>query len=279
MNELNEKDLELVVSKQELGILETNAMNILEKVKEVLPSYDSKYYDESNIDKAISDRAILNKTSKALNSKRIEIEKQFMQPFENFKSIIKETTSLINDASSKIDEIVKEVEYKVKGKKRAEIENIFNKYVGELGQVLSIEKIFNDKWLNKTYKIDLIEKEIEEKINTIRNDLLAIGNLNSKYEVELKNDYLINFNLSEVIAKNNELTKKEELLKTQQEISKKVVEEKKLEKMEEMANTKVEEKVVDPILTYTLKITGKTSQMLALKTFLTINEMEYEKIN
>lgn len=277
--ELNEQDLELIVSKQELGILETNAKSILEKVKETLPNYDSKNYDEKNIDKAINDRALLNKTSKALNSKRIEIEKQFMQPFENFKSIIKETTDLINEASSKIDGIVKDVENKVKAKKRTEIKNIFNKYIGELSQVLSIEKIFNDKWLNKTYKLDLIEKEIEEKINTIRNDLLAIGNLNSKYEVELKNDYLINFNLSEVITKNNELIKKEELLKTQQEISQKVVEDQKQEQMKKMANTKVEEKVIDPFLTYTLKITGRTSQMIALKKFLEVNEMKYEKIS
>ena len=277
--ELNEKDLELVVSKQELGTLETNALNILEKVKQILPNYNEGNYSEENIDKAKEDKALLNKTSKALNSQRIDLEKKFMEPFNNFKLIIKETTDLIDEASSKIDLIVKNVENKTKEKKKITIQNIFNKYVGELDQVLTFEKIFNDKWLNKTYKLDLIEKEIEEKINTIRNDLIAIGNLSSKYEVELKNDYLTNFNLSEVITKNNELLKREELLKTQQEDSQRIVEEQKQEKMEEMANIKVEEKIIDPVLTYTLKITGRTSQMKALRQFLDTNEMEYEKLS
>lgn len=277
--ELNEKDLELVVSKQELGTLETNALNILEKVKEVLPNYNEENYSEKNIDKAKEDKALLNKTSKVLNSQRIDLEKRFMEPFNNFKAIIKETTDLIDDASYKIDVIVKNVENKAKEQKKIKIQNVFDKYVEELVPVLTFEKIFNDKWLNKTYKLESIEEEIKEKINTIRNDLIAIGNLSSKYDIELKNDYLTNFNLSEVITKNNELLKREELLKTQQKDSQKVVEDQKQEKMEQMANTKVEEKVVDPILTYTLKITGKTSQMKALRQFLDTNEMEYEKIS
>ena len=276
--ELQEKDFELIVSKQELGTLETNALTILDKVKEILPNYKAENYTEETIDLAVKDRALLNNTSKLLNKQRIELEKKFMQPFENFKSIVRETTDLINEASSKIDEIVKDVENKAKAKKRAKIENIFIKYVGELDQILTFEKIFNEKWLNKTYKIELIEKEIEEKISIIRNDLLAIGNLKSKYEIELKNDYLLNFNLSEVINKNNELMKKEELLKSQQEDSTKVVEEKNFENMKKMANTKVEEKVTDKILTYVLKITGKTSQMKALRQFLETNEMTFEKV-
>ena len=73
-------------------------------------------YNENNIDIAIKDRALLNKSAKALNSKRIELEKKFMEPFENFKSIIKETTDLIQEASSNIDSIVKAVEEKEKEK-------------------------------------------------------------------------------------------------------------------------------------------------------------------
>ena len=48
--------------------------------------------------------------------------------------------------------------------------------------------------------------------------------------------------------------------------------------MNEMATTKVEEKVIDPVMTYTLKITGKKSQLVALRTFLSTNEMTYEKV-
>lgn len=282
MNELNEKDLELVVSQEELGFLETNAKNIKEKVLAILPNYSADNYDESNIDVAKADKALLNKSAKALNDKRIELEKKFNAPFEEFKTIIKETTDLIKQASSKIDEVVKDVDNKEKTKRKEIIVKHYEENINELKDILPLEKIFEDKWLNKGSFNDKGEfklvNELQDKINRVRNDLIAIGELHSKYEVELKNDYLNNFDLSRVIAKNTELIKKEELLKVQQEESQKVIIEQKEERILEDAGKKVMSYITDDELTYTLKITGKRSQLVALKKFLETNEMKYEKV-
>lgn len=276
--EINENELTLVVSKQELGVLETNALAIKEKIEKLLPNYDAKNYDITNLDQAVKDRALLNKTSKALNDKRITLEKEFNKPFENFKAIIKETTDLIKSASAKIDEVVKEVENKDKEDKKKAILVIFESEVSELKNVLPFERIFDERWLNKTFDIKDVESDLKTKLEQIRADLLTISELHSKYEVELKNDYLMHFDLGLIIRKNSDLIQKEELLKNQKEESEKVIEEKKEEKMIEMATTKVEEKIIDPIMTYTLKITGKKSQLVALKTFLNTNEMQFEKV-
>lgn len=282
MNELNEKDLELVVSQEELGFLETNAKNIKEKVLAILPNYSAENYDESNIDVAKADKALLNKSAKALNDKRIELEKKFNAPFEEFKTIIKETTDLIKQASSKIDEVVKDVDNKEKTKRKEIIVKCYEEKINELKDILPLEKIFEDKWLNKGSFNDKGEfklvNELQDKINQVRNDLIAIGELHSKYEVELKNDYLNNFDLSRVIAKNTELIRKEELLKVQQEESQKAIIEQKEEKILEDAGKKVMTYITDDELTYTLKITGKRSQLVALKKFLETNEMKYEKV-
>ena len=282
MNELNEKDLELVVSQEELGFLETNEKNIKEKVLAILPNYSAENYDESNIDIAKADKALLNKSAKALNDKRIELEKKFNAPFEEFKTIIKETTDLIKQASSKIDEVVKDVDNKEKNKRKEIIVKNYEEKINELKDILPLEKIFEDKWLNKGSFNDKGEfklvNELQDKINRVRNDLIAIGELHSKYEVELKNDYLNNFDLSRVIAKNTELIKKEELLKVQQEESQKVIIEQKEERILEDAGKKVMTYITDDELTYTLKITGKRSQLVALKKFLETNEMKYEKV-
>lgn len=282
MNELNEKDLELVVSQEELGFLETNAKNIKDKVLAILPNYSAENYDESNIDIAKADKALLNKSAKALNDKRIELEKKFNAPFEEFKTIIKETTDLIKQASSKIDEVVKDVDNKEKNKRKEIIVKNYEEKINELKDILPLEKIFEDKWLNKGSFNDKGEfklvNELQDKINRVRNDLIAIGELHSKYEVELKNDYLNNFDLSRVIAKNTELIKKEELLKVQQEESQKVIIEQKEERILEDASKKVMTYITDDELTYTLKITGKRSQLVALKKFLETNEMKYEKV-
>lgn len=282
MNEINENELQLVITKKELGSLTTNAKAIKEKVKEILPNYKAENYDENNIDQAKSDKAMLNKTSKLLNDERIKIEREFMKPFEEFKSEVTETCNLIKQASAEIDVIVKEVDNKAKEERKNKITEIFNANVNELKDVLSLEKIFDDKWLNKgsfredgTFKL---EEELINKINVIRNDLITIGELNSKYEVELKNDYLNHFQLGEIIRKNNELIQKEELLKKQQDDSKKELEHQQEEKVEKMLEKPVEQEVIDPIKTYTLRLTGKLSAMQQLKKFIELNNIQCEKI-
>lgn len=276
--EVTDKDLELIITKQELGSLETNALTIKEKVKELLPNYDVKNYSIDNIEKAKEDKALLNKTSKVLNDKRIELEKQFMQPFENFKGIIKETTDLIKEASSKIDEIVKSVEDTEKEKKKKEIQEIFDKEVLELKPLVKLEMLFDNRWLNKTFKINEIEDSIKSKLNKIRDDLISISELHSKYEIELKNEYLNSFDLGMIIRKNNELLQKEELLKKQDQESQIVKEKQRETIMQDMSNTVVENKITDKELTYILKITGTTSQMKALRNFLEVNKMNFEKL-
>ena len=116
--ELNEKTFELVVSEKSLGTLTTNALQIKEKVLEILPKYDIANYNEGNIDQAKKDKALLNSSSKFLNEKRIELEKEWLKPFNEFKDIITETNSLIKECTAKIDSVVKESENKEKEYKR-----------------------------------------------------------------------------------------------------------------------------------------------------------------
>ena len=269
-----EKDFELVVEKKELGLLETNAINILEKVKEVLPSYSAENYNEENIEKAKADKALLNKTSKALNDERIKIENEFMKPFENFKSIVKTTTDLIKEASSKIDEIVKEVDSKAKEEKRQLCVEIYNKNIEELSSILPFERIFNDKWLNKGTKEKEIEKEISDIKETVRSGLKAIEELQSEFELEIKNSFLQDLNITNAIFKNSQLIEAKKVLSVVEEKS----EELKDTKIEEMVTEKVVNNKIDLIKTYVLEITGTVSQLTKLREFLDLNQMEYKKV-
>ena len=224
---------------------------------------------------------MLNRTAKKLNDERIRLEKEFMKPFDEFKMVIKEITEMIKDSSSKIDEIVKEVENKDKEDKKKAILVIFESEVKELKNVLKFEKVFDERYLNKTFKIEDVEKDLTCKLDQIRNDLITISELHSKYEIELKNDYLNNFDLGMVIRKNSELISKEEALKNQVEETKKVIEEQKEEKVQEIVNRVIETRVTkEPkkLLTYRLDITGDEDQQRALKKFLDTTGMTYEKV-
>ena len=278
---MEEQKLELQVTNLTLGELTTNALKIKEEIKNKLEDYKAENYDINSIDKAKEDKAMLNRTAKKLNDERIRLEKEFMKPFDEFKTVVKDITEMIKDSSSKIDEIVKEVENRDKEDKKKAILVIFESEVKELKDVLKFEKVFDERYLNKTFKIEDVEKDLISKLDRIRSDLLTISELHSKYEIELKNDYLNNFDLGTVIRKNSELIQREETLKNQEEETKKVIEEQKEEKVQEIVNRVIETRVTNEpkkLLTYRLDITGDEDQQRALKKFLDTTGMTYEKV-
>lgn len=264
-------ELELSVKKLELGTLTTNAIAVRDKVKGLLTNYKAENYNEDNIDKAKEDKALLNTTSKKLNDERIRLEKEFMQPFNDFKDVVSETTLMIKEASSKIDEIVKEVENKAKEQKKAEIQKVYEELVGKeaISSIIHLDMVFDERYLNKTFEIDKVKKDLQDKIKKIVQDLEAIKNLKSEHELALTNQYLKTQNLGEVIIENNRLNElKQNTVKVevkQEEIIK--------EKIEDMTTTKVVSEDEDIIKTYILKITGTLDQQKNLKQFLELNKM------
>ena len=266
-------ELQLSVSKLELGTLTTNAIAIRDKIKSMLSNYSAENYNENTVDKAKEDKALLNNTSKTLNDERIRLEKEFMKPFNELKDVIKETTDMIKDASSKIDVIVKDVENKAKETRKQTVTDLFKTLVTDLESIVELDMVFDDKWLNKgsfnnegEFKLT---KELEDKLNKIRTDLETIKSLKSEHELALTNQYLKTFDLGQVISENNRLN---ELKANTQKAE---------EKQEEIKETKIEEIVTkpvttennDPIKTYTLKITGELSKQKKLKEYLKLNNM------
>ena len=273
---------EIEVKKYELPKLEIkNYDEILEQAKKDTEKYQKYIVTKATLDEDTKKRAELNKTAKAINDRRLAIEKEISQPIKEFKSKCDAIKNLYEESSSLLDKQIKVFEEQEKQSRKEKIEVIFNENVRELANVLSLDSIFNEKWLNKGSWKDgkfALEKELLEKIDVIRKDLITIEGLNSEYEIELKNDYLTHFELGEVIRKNNKLQEQKQLLNKQKEETKVIIEEQKQEKIEVMIDNPVEVEEIDPIKTYTLKITGTLSQQKALKKFLETNKMKFERV-
>ncbi len=199
--ELQEKDLELVVNEKTLGCLTTNAKHIQALIESALPHYDISNYNEGNIAFAKKDKALLNGTSKALNDKRIQFEKEFMQPFAEFKAVVNDTVALIKDCSNKIDVVIKQSEETEKQKKRFEIDDLWEKKGFNL---VPLSKIFDAKWLNKTATIKTIDAEMAKKIADINDDIATIEAIGADVEL-LKSIYLDTLNVNTTIQYANTL--------------------------------------------------------------------------
>lgn len=200
---LQEKDVQLVVSKETIGQLTTNIKEVKARVEKALPMYDISNYSTDDIPKCKEDKALLNKAAKALDDKRKELEKVWNKPFEEFKTTCNETCKLIKNAVTLIDGVIKEDESRTKAAKRTEIEKLAEKCgVETIG--IKLDLIFDAKWLNKTTSMKSIEKTITEKVDNIKKDLETLKLFAEDYDA-LAARYKENLNLQETIAYANKL--------------------------------------------------------------------------
>jgi len=255
------KDLVLTVERQVPGELVTNALKIKSFVEERLKDFEpGKYLD---IDQAKKDRAVLNAASKELNQKRLDLERQFMAPFEEFKKIIKDTTGLIDEASRKIDAIVKAAEDEERQRKQAEIEKIY----ADIGHdVVPLAKIFDQRWLNKTKKLAEIATEIADRKQKILSEIKVINSLPDKEEVLAY--YLDTLDIGAAMDLAQRLKENRERVK---ELEAKPVLNKKDENVQESIQC-------EPIIEYTLRFRGTKSALMELRACMDRLGITYEKV-
>ena len=136
-----------------------------------LQVYQSMVVTESGIKEAKADRANLNKFKAALADSRKAVKAQWNQPLSDFEGKMKELERMVDEPIGAIDRQVKAYDEAKKQDKRQQIERFFEGAVGDLEEVLPLSKIWNDRWLNATYPMKDIEKEIVERIRKTHSDI------------------------------------------------------------------------------------------------------------
>lgn len=206
--------MELIIhSPSEDGFLKEISFNHEEIKKELtlrLEKYKGLVYSEEEIKLAKTDRATLNKFKEAIENKRKEVKKQCLKPYEDFEIKIKEILALVEQPMIEIDTQVKSYEEKQKQNKKNDIVAMFDESIGDLKGILSIVTIWNEKWLNATYKLSTISEEIVTTIEKVKKELLVIEAMNSEFEFQVKERYLETLLMSEAMAINIKLLEQKE---------------------------------------------------------------------
>lgn len=164
-----------------------------------LADYQSRVYTEDMLTEAKEDRAKLNKLKKAINDERISREKEYMQPFNEFKAQAKELCDLIDTASSGIGEQLDAFEQKRQAEKMEAIRTTFNE-VASLYPInfITLEMILNDKWLNKSTSDKAIAMEITAVFEKAVNDLAVIKKM-PNYAFEAEEAYKTTLDLNKAL--------------------------------------------------------------------------------
>lgn len=80
-----------------------NYEELKEEIAGKVSHYETLVYTDDQIKEAKADRADLNKFKKALNDERIRREREYMQPFQDFKDKIDEIIAIIDKPIMLID--------------------------------------------------------------------------------------------------------------------------------------------------------------------------------
>ena len=284
-----------IMSPQENVIAQEIKWNNEELKNEIaakMADYESLVFTEETIKDAKKDRAALNKLKTAFEDERKRIKKVYMDPYNKFESQVKEVIALIDKPIGLIDKQIKEMEENKKVQKRAEIEKLF----GEIGfqYFVTLEKIWDSKWLNATVSISSIQAQMQEKMYQIGSDVHVISQL-PEFSFEAMEEYKHSLNLSQAINEGQRLAeiqkrklqqeeekRRREEEKAAAEEARRKVAEKSLEKtVEEAATETVTEEIETPIKTveeiYTLdfRVTATKEQLELLKNFLKESNITY----
>lgn len=278
---LTEKDLTLDVRELTLGTLTTNALQLRDHVAETLERYTPENYSEENVEQAKADRAILNKAAKELNDRRIQIERDWNAPLQEFKSIIGDTVKMISEGSAKIDAVVKGVESKAKAEKRAAIEELWERKGITL---LPLSKLWDDRWLNKTKRLPAVEKEIGEKLLKIEAELDTLAAVDTEDGDVLRAYYLDCLDLQRTLAysatlKDNRQRLQEEQARRQAEAEAQATRATYVAPTAEPVPTTYEahEAVIPEVLERTMVVRGTREQLIALAEFMNAEGIWFKK--
>ena len=198
--------LELVVTEKSVGYLQTNIRGLELYVENKLKEYTPEKF-EGDADLAKKKRAELNNAKKVLQQKRIEIIKECTKPYTDFEDRCKALEKAMDSASGGLDKIVKIKEQEEDNKKREQIEKLWESKKFDL---FPLEKIFNPKWLNKTFKEKDISAEMDAVIDRTYKDLKTIERFVDDADT-IKAHYLMNLDIAETIQYGDELQRQKEI--------------------------------------------------------------------
>ena len=206
---------------QQIGLLNWNFEELNRQLDIQLAKYDGLTFTESEMTQAKKVRANLNKVAKVINDRKIEVKKQFCEPYDRFADQAKVLVGKIQTVSGKIDQQVKDFEQKQKAEKKEQI----LAYWEQIGiPQIDLGQIWDEKWLNASARIDQIKKEIDRIKDGIQNDLAVIAQMSPPEKVDwCLTSYLRTLDIGQTLSAYEEYQrqmKRVEEIRAQQEAEK-----------------------------------------------------------
>lgn len=210
-------EVRAVITQQE-GTVSCNFEEVETYIKDLLKEYDGAIFTEESKGYAKKELAKLRAEKKELNDNLRDAKKKYMAPWDTFEPNVKELINLFDEPITLIDGQVKAFEEDRIAQKKALIEAIYTELVGDLADIIPLERIYNPKWENATTKEKAIRKEVLAQATAARIALDTIRGMRSDAESKALDVYKQTLSLPEAISCINAYeAQKAEILRKEQE--------------------------------------------------------------
>ncbi|MBS6765957.1 MAG: DUF1351 domain-containing protein [Clostridium sp.] len=286
-----------IMSPQENGFIKEiqwNNEELKKDIAEKMQEYKTLVFTEDTIKDAKSDRAKLNKLKAAFDDERKRIKKLCMEPYDKFEKQVKELIALIDEPIGLIDSQIKEVEEQKRIQKRRDIEELF-KTIG-FQKFVTLDKIFDDKWLNASVSLSKIEESMKSTMYRIGNEIATINNL-PEFSFEAREVYVKTLDIAKAIKEGQRLAEIQKRKNAYEEEQQKKVVEEEAAKAEEKKNAEIQElQTVQPpvheeakiqtdpaeqresLIQMDFRVWCTKDQLLSLRQYLVNNKIKFGKV-
>lgn len=279
--------------------IQWNNEELKAEIAEKMRDYTGLVFTEDTIKDAKKDRAALNKLRTAFEDERKRIKRQCMAPYEQFETQVKELIALIDEPIRLIDAQIKEVEEQKKAQKRKDIEELFDSIGFQL--FVTLDKIWDDKWLNATVPLSRIEEQMKSRMYQIGEDIAVIQKL-PEFSFEAMEVYKKTMDLNKAIQEGQRLADIQKRKVAYEEEQRRKAEEEQRRRLEEENSRPVpavseEQKTAGPerssetvnedvaapdqqeeILCLDFRVWGTREQLLALRNYMKDNHLKFGKV-
>lgn len=265
--------------KQQLGTLEFNYEELSQELAVALKKYNNLSVSADTITEAKSIRALLNKVKTAIEDKRKDVKREFLEPYTTFENNVKKLTRQIDDVKGEIDKKIKELEDIEREEKRKEIEKFYDK-IGYY--TVPLDRMFDDKWLNKTNTT--WKENLSGKIETIRADLATINMFDIEDKELMKTLYLDKLSITNATNEYNRINANKALIRENEELPTTNTKQEEITVKQSENDTTNEIKVGNKVynsnemVTRAFEVVGTVNQIIVLAKYMETMGITYKKI-
>ena len=240
------------------------------------------------------DRAKLNALVTAFEDQRKQVKKFYNTPYDKFEKEVKEVLAPVREAITLIDKGIAEVEKKYREDRKAKMQELYEKYVGDLKELVPFARTVKEEYYKKAFTDKKLEQAYIDFFGRIREDMKALEELPERYRDKALLKYVESFSLSDALREGKrleELEKAMEERRRNQEAEKAARDAaKQREELQarpqaqaqqqevpitETVNTANEE---EPIISLDFRAWGTKAQLMGLRQYMIDNHIKFGKV-